>query len=100
MGDSLDAPLIGRLTHKLRPDWTRTTAARRAAAGMLVVLAAVIEFRPDPADGQVAVVVAAHDLSPGSALTADDVVVESRSAPGIPDGALRESSAVVGSTLA
>lgn len=100
MGDSLDAPLIGRLTHKLRPDWTRTTAARRAAAGMLVVLAAVIEFRPDPADGQLAVVVAAHDLSPGSALTADDVVVESRSAPGIPDGALRESSAVVGSTLA
>ena len=100
MGDSLDAPLIGRLTQKLRPDWARTTAARRVAAGFLVVLAAVIEFRPDPRDGQVAVVVAKHDLSPGSALTADDVVIESRSAPSIPDGALRESSTAVGSTLA
>lgn len=100
MGDSLDAPLLGRLTQKLRPDWARTAAARRVAAGLLVLLAAVIEFRPDPRDGQVAVVIAKHDLSPGSALTADDVVVESRSAPSIPDGALRESSAAVGSTLA
>jgi hypothetical protein len=33
-------------------------------------------------------------------LTADDVIIESRSAPSIPDGALRESSAAVGSTLA
>ena len=100
MGDSLDAPLLGRLTQKLRPDWARTTAARRVAAGLLVLLAAVIEFRPDPRQGQVAVVVATHDLSPGSALTADDIVVESRSTPSIPDGALHESSAAVGSTLA
>lgn len=100
MGDSLDAPLLGRLTQKLRPDWARTTAARRVAAGLLVVLAAVIEFRPDPRDGQVPVVVAKHDLSPGSTLTADDVAVESRSAPSIPDGALRESTVAVGSTLA
>ncbi|MUL77888.1 SAF domain-containing protein [Mycolicibacterium sp. CBMA 226] len=100
MGDSLDAPWIGRLTHKLRPDWARTTAARRVAAGALVILAAVIEFRPDPRDGQVDVVVAKRDLSPGSAVTADDVVIESRSAPSIPDGALLESSAAVGSTLA
>jgi Flp pilus assembly protein CpaB len=100
MGDSLDAPWIGRLTQKLRPDWARTTAARRVAAGALVILAAVIEFRPDPRDGQVDVVVAKHDLSPGSAVTADDVVIESRSAPSIPDGALHESSAAVGSTLA
>lgn len=100
MGDSLDAPLIGRLTQKLRPDWAKTTAARRVAAGLLVVLAAVIEFRPDPHDGQVAVVVAQRDLSPGSTLTADDVTIESRSAPSIPDGALRESNAAVGSTLA
>ncbi|TLH68147.1 SAF domain-containing protein [Mycolicibacterium aubagnense] len=100
MGDSLDAPLIGRLRQKLRPDWARTTAARRVAAGLLVVLAAVIEFRPDPRDGLVAVVVAKHDLAPGSALSAADVVIESRSAPSIPDGALHESSAAVGSTLA
>jgi len=100
MGDSLDAPLLGRLTQKLRPDWARTTAARRVAAGLLVVLAAVIEFRPDPRDGQIGVVVAKHDISPGSTLTVDDVIVESRSAPGIPDGALREPSAAVGSTLA
>ncbi len=100
MGDSLDAPLIGRLTQKLRPDWARTTAARRVVAGLLVILAAVIEFRPDPRVGLVPVVVAKHDLAPGSSLTAADVVIESRSAPNIPDGALHESSAAVGSTLA
>lgn len=100
MGDSLDAPLIGRLRQKLRPDWARTTTARRVCAGLLVVLAAVIEFRPDPRDGLVAVVVAKHDLAPGSALTTADVVIESRSAASIPDGALHESSAAVGSTLA
>ncbi|CAM5732016.1 hypothetical protein MAUB1S_02553 [Mycolicibacterium aubagnense] len=100
MRDSLDAPLIGRLRQKLRPDWARTTTARRVCAGLLVVLAAVIEFRPDPRDGLVAVVVAKHDLAPGSALTTADVVIESRSAASIPDGALHESSAAVGSTLA
>ncbi|MDR3663109.1 MAG: SAF domain-containing protein [Mycobacterium sp.] len=100
MGDSLDAPLIGRLQQRLRPDWTRTAAARRVAAALLVLLAAIIEFRPDPRNGRIEVVVAKHDLSPGSALTADDVVIESRSTPGVPDGAVRELTAAVGSTLA
>ncbi|MUL49996.1 flagellar biosynthesis protein FlgA [Mycobacterium sp. CBMA293] len=100
MGDSLDAPLIGRLTQRLRPDWARTTAARRVAAGLLVIFAAVVEFRPAPEDGMVDVVVAKRDLSPGSALSVDDIVVESRSAPSLPDGALHDASGAIGSTLA
>jgi Flp pilus assembly protein CpaB len=45
-------------------------------------------------------VVAAHDLGPGAALTADDVRLETRSAPTIPDGSQSEIGSVVGSTLA
>jgi Flp pilus assembly protein CpaB len=62
-------------------------------------MAAVAALRPDPADGHADVVVAARDLSPGVELSATDVIVESLAAPAIPDGALLNSSAAVGSTL-
>jgi Flp pilus assembly protein CpaB len=84
----------------LRPDWTRTVPARRVAAGGLVVLAGVAVLRSDPADERAAVVVAARDLTPGTALTVDDVRLESRSATTIPDGAATDPDAVAGSTLA
>lgn len=74
--------------------------ARRIAAAGLVVLAGIAALRPDPAGDHAQVVVAAHDLSPGAKLTADDVRIESRSAPTIPDGSQSDVSAVVGSTLA
>lgn len=74
--------------------------ARRVAAAGLVVLAGVAELRSDP-DGDLAeVVVAARDLTPGAALTLDDVRIEMRSATTVPDGSQANLSTVVGSTLA
>jgi Flp pilus assembly protein CpaB len=84
----------------LRPDWSRTVLARRIAAGALVLLAGVAALRPDPSDSRATVVVASHDLTPGAELTADDLRLETRSAPTIPDGAQSDIDAVVGSTLA
>jgi len=84
----------------LRPDWTRTVLARRVAAAGLVVLAGVAALRSDPAGDVAGVVVAAHDLTPGSALTVDDVRIEKRLATTIPDGSQANLGAVVGSTLA
>ncbi len=98
MGD-LNPSAVSRLLQGWRPDWTRTVAARRAAAGGLVVLAAVAALRPDPADGHAATVVAARDLSPGAELSAADVIVESHAVTAIPDGALSDPAAAVGSTL-
>jgi Flp pilus assembly protein CpaB len=84
----------------LRPDWSRTVAARRVAAGTLVILAAIAAVRSDPDADRVHIVVAAKDLSPGVALTASDVVVETRTATTIPDGSQSDVTTVVGATLA
>lgn len=101
MGESsLNPAPLRRLSAWLRPDWTRTVLARRVAAGGLVVLAGVAALRSNP-DGDVAdVVVAARDLRPGAALTADDVRLEKRLATTVPDGSEADPGAVVGSTLA
>ena len=74
--------------------------ARRVAAGALVLLAGVAALRPDPDDGRATVVVASRDLTPGTELTADDVRLETRSAPTVPDGSQADIGVVVGSTLA
>jgi Flp pilus assembly protein CpaB len=100
MGESLNPSALSRLSQALRPDWSRTVAARRVAAGGLVILAAVAAFRSDPDGDRVDVVVATHDLQPGNALTADDVRVEKRLAPTVPDGARPGVDDVVGATLA
>jgi len=100
MGESLNPSPLTRLWFGLRPDWTRTIAARRAAAGGLVVLAAVAALRPDPSAGTTDVVVAARDLTPGVELSPDDVRVESRSATAVPDGVQTAVADLVGSTLA
>jgi Flp pilus assembly protein CpaB len=99
MGESLNPSAVSRLLQGWRPDWTRTVAARRAAAGGLVVLAAVAALRPDPSDGHSDIVVAARDLSPGAQLSAADLIVESHPVTTIPDGALSDPSTAVGSTL-
>ena len=103
MGDSLKSlnpSLPTRISQWLRPDWSRTLLARRVAAAGLVVLAGVAALRPDPDGERTQVVVAAHDLSPGAALTADDLRIEKRLVPTIPDGAQSDIDTVVGSTLA
>jgi Flp pilus assembly protein CpaB len=97
---SLNPTVLRRISTSLRPDWTRTVLARRVAAAGLVVLAGVAELRSDP-DGDLAeVVVAARDLTPGAALTPEDVRIERRSATTVPDGSQANLSTVVGSTLA
>ena len=100
MGESLNPTLLNRVSRALRPDFTRTLLARRIAAGGLVVLAGVAALRPDPADGRTDVVTAARDLSPGRALTVDDLATEKLSATMVPDGALGSVDLVVGATLA
>ena len=103
MGDSLKSlnpSLATRISQRLRPDWSRTLVARRIAAAGLVVLAGVAALRPDPDGERVPVVVAAHDLSPGAGLSADDLLLEKRLVPTIPDGAQSDIDTVVGSTLA
>ncbi|OBF26045.1 flagellar biosynthesis protein FlgA [Mycobacterium sp. ACS1612] len=99
MGDSLNPSMLSRLL-AARPDWSRTLAARRMAAGALVVLAAVVAVRSNPQGERTDVVVAARDLASGVALTADDVRMENRSAATVPDGARADVGAVLGATLA
>jgi Flp pilus assembly protein CpaB len=97
---SLNPTVLRRMSASLRPDWTRTVLARRVAAAGLVLLAGAAALRPDRAGDLAEVVVAARDLAPGSALTADDVQIEKRLATTVPDGSQANLGAVVGSTLA
>jgi Flp pilus assembly protein CpaB len=100
MGESLNPTLPSRIRQLLRPDFTRTMLARRVAAGGLVILAGIAALRPDPGDRRADVVVAAHDLSPGLALTVADIRLEKRSATTLPDGVQTTIDALVGTTLA
>ena len=98
--NSLNPTLPERLSTALRPDFARTVLARRIAAGLLVVLAAASALRPDPAGTYVDVAVAATDLRPGTALRVEDAELQKRSVATLPDGALTNLDALVGSTLA
>ncbi|MEN4478143.1 SAF domain-containing protein [Mycolicibacterium cosmeticum] len=100
MGESLNPAPWSRLRHGLRPSWTRTVAARRVAAGLLVLLAAAAALRPDPDTAVRPVLVAARDLAPGITLTQADVQIEKRAATTIPDGAHSDIAAAVDATLA
>ena len=100
MGESLNPSLLNRVSRALRPDYARTAMARRIAAGILVLLAAVIALRPDSDHEQRDVVVTVRDLRPGVTLSADDVALRRRAAVSVPDGAVTALEAVVGATLA
>jgi Flp pilus assembly protein CpaB len=100
MRESLNPSLPARISQWLRPDWTRTVLARRVAAGGLVVLAGIAALRSNPDGDRAPVVVASHDLGPGAELTADDVRLENRLTPTLPDGSQSDLDVVVGSTLA
>jgi len=91
---------MSRVLAVLRPDWSRTLAARRVAAGALVILAAVIALRSDPQGDRTQIVVATRDLVSGVELTADDVRLENRMAATVPDGSQLDVGAVIGATLA
>lgn len=100
MGESLNPTLPNRISRALRPDFARSVAARRAAAGLLVILAGVAAWRPDPGSAPRDVVVALRDLSPGVPLTTEDVALLTRPAGTVPEGAATALVTVVGATLA
>jgi len=100
MGDSLNPSVQNRISRAIKPDFARTVLARRIAAGVLVLLAGVAAWRPDPHSTSREVVVAARDLAPGITVTADDVALSSRPAGTLPDGAVTTLDAAVGATLA
>jgi Flp pilus assembly protein CpaB len=100
MGNPLNPTVLNRLSRAVRPDFARTVLARRVAAGLLVVVAAVIAWRPDPRAESRDVVVAVRDLAPGITITADDVTLLRRPAGTLPDGAVTAVGTVVGATLA
>lgn len=97
---SLESNLPDRIRTLMRPGWARTVAARRVVAALLVVLAAVLALRDDPAADRTAVVVANRDLAPGVTLTADDVAVAERDASAVVTGTLTDIADAVGHTLA
>ena len=100
MGDSLNPTLLNRLSRLLRPDFARTLLARRIAAAALVLLAAASALRPDPAGVYTEVAVAARDIGPGVALTAEDLRSQRHLAATLPDGAHTDVGGLLGSTLA
>ena len=100
MGDSLNPSVLSRLLAALRPDWSRTLAARRIAAGALVIVAAVVALRSNPQGDRTEIIVATHDLASGVELTLDDVRLENHTAATVPDGSQSNIDAVIGATLA
>jgi Flp pilus assembly protein CpaB len=100
MGDSLNPTLRERISHALRPDFARTLLARRLAAGVLVLLAAAMALRPDPAGAYADVAVATADLRPGVILRTDHVRLQKYPASALPDGALTDVDRLAGATLA
>jgi Flp pilus assembly protein CpaB len=92
---------------RLRRPRSPVLALRRAAAGLLAVLAAVLAMRPGPAPAgatadaaTVPVVVAARDLAPGSVLTGADLRVAAFP-PGLaPHGGSSGPARVAGRVLA
>jgi pilus assembly protein CpaB len=78
--------------------WARTVAIRRLVAAGLVVLAAFLALRPNPAD-EAPMVVAASDLAPGTALSMKDVELVRAPPALVPTGALTEASTAVGQIL-
>jgi Flp pilus assembly protein CpaB len=100
MGDPLNPTVLNRISRAIKPDFARTVLARRIAAGVLVLLAGVAAWRPDPHSTSREVVVATRDLAPGITVTPDDVALSSRPAGTLPDGAVTTLDAAVGATLA
>lgn len=83
-----------------RLSWWRLVAARRTAAGLLLLLAAGLAARAQLHPGEVAVAVAAHDLRPGAALLSSDVVVRRLPPDQVPDGSASTPAPLLGRTVA
>jgi pilus assembly protein CpaB len=93
--------MLSRLNSRLAR-WPRWLAVRRLVALVLVLLAAMLALRPTrrEADSTVPMLVAAHDLPPGTTLRASDVEV-SRLPPSLrPPAALTTPTQATGQVLA
>lgn len=102
-GSRLSPLITDRLRSVLRGrGWPRTMALRRLTAILLVVLAGGLVLRPAGAGetAQTGVVVAAHDLAPGTTLAQGDLAVHVLPGDVVPSGALTGPAAVVGRVLA
>ncbi|MGV9675194.1 SAF domain-containing protein [Nocardia sp. NPDC003482] len=82
-----------------RPSWADATFLRRALAAILTLCAAALFIRGDPSAHSTDVVVAARDLSPGRVVAAEDVRRVARPAGFVPEGSVRDPSAVLGATV-
>ncbi len=95
----LQPTIVDRFRTAARPGWTRALAVRRTLAVALLVASIVAAVVAHRGEQQVTVMIAAHDLSPGTELAATDLT-ELRVGPGErPDGALRMSRDGVGRTV-
>jgi Flp pilus assembly protein CpaB len=102
MSERLTPVLRDRLRQFLgNRGWPRALALRRLVAGALVLLAAALALLPHPAASPtVPMLVAAHDLAPGSILTAADVRVARVPGALRPAAALGAADEVSGRVLA
>lgn len=96
------APLLrDRLETTWQSGWSRTVLLRRAAAGLLVLLAAALAVSPRAGStADVPVVVAARDLAPGAALDPGAVQLQALPDGVVPDGSAHSVDEVVGRLLA
>ena len=78
--------------------WSRPLLLRRFVAASLMVLAAALALRPAP--DTVPVLVASHDIAPGSTLSETDVAVWRLPAAAAPDGAITDRGALAGRVMA
>lgn len=96
---SLGPRIRDRVSSALRPGWTRSVLIRRVAATGLVVAAVVVGVAGTRADGDVEVMVAAHDLLPGQVVEIDDLAPRSVAEATVPDGVLTEAAPALGRTV-
>ncbi len=96
---SLTPRLRDRLGSALRPGWTRNLLVRRVAAAALVVAAVVVGVAGTRTDGDVEVLVAAHDLLPGQVVESGDVQPRRVAGTSVPDGVLTDGAPAFGRTV-
>ncbi len=82
------------------PGWRRMVFARRTAAGLLAALALALALEPGAAGNNASLLVAAHDLAPGSTLGRADLALRRWPADLVPAGALTAPETADGRVLA
>ncbi|KSU58458.1 MULTISPECIES: SAF domain-containing protein [unclassified Gordonia (in: high G+C Gram-positive bacteria)] len=97
--DSLAPRLRDRLGAALRPGWTRSLLVRRVVAAALVIAAVVVGMTGTRADGDVEVVVAAHELRPGQVVDVADLQSRRIAGATVPGGALTHAGPAIGKTV-